>query len=182
MCAYRHHCVFYKFVTEASILITNPLNPRVLCIGRRVERNLLFITIFITLENEKEFETKKKKERESFTDARKNVRRYKITDKVERIDIWRAYRFDKQIKNILCLFVSWDPEFLRLFRLNFSFIYPLTFSQFISLNFNLLVYNAGIRLVKRYIPIFLFFFYCKSIIVTAFQFFSLLIKTQPYFF
>ena len=125
---------------------------------------------------------KKKKERESFTDARKNVRRYKITDKVERIDIWRAYPFDKQIKNILCLFVSWDSEFLRLFRLNFSFIYPLTFSQFISLNFNLLVYNAGIRLVKRYIPIFLFFFYCKSIIVTAFQFFSLLIKTQPYFF
>lgn len=65
VCAYRHHCVFYKFVTEASILITNPLNPRVLCIGRRAERNLLFITIFITLENEKEFETKKrKKERE----------------------------------------------------------------------------------------------------------------------
>lgn len=65
VCAYRHHCVFYKFVTEASILITNPLNPRVLCIGWRVERNLLFITIFITLENEKEFETKKrKKERE----------------------------------------------------------------------------------------------------------------------
>lgn len=64
VCAYRHHCVFYKFVTEASILITNPLNPRVLCIGWRVERNLLFITIFITLENEKEFETKKKRKRE----------------------------------------------------------------------------------------------------------------------
>lgn len=38
VCLVFHHCVFYKFVVEASILIINPLNPCVLCIGWYYDR------------------------------------------------------------------------------------------------------------------------------------------------